>query len=139
MHTAGKHGHEQRAALTWLRLAHVRIFSRCKMYHVASRRHHACIAGPCSTCTAPATPAPLPTPASASAAVPAPSPSPKVAVLTGLSSIPWMIKPLYGFLSDAVPLFGYRRRSYLVLCGLVGASRSKHTSTLPKHSVLSCP
>lgn len=32
-----------------------------------------------------------------------------------------MIKPLYGFLSDAVPLFGYRRSSYLVLCGLLGA------------------
>lgn len=33
-----------------------------------------------------------------------------------------MIKPLYGFLSDAVPLFGYRRCSYLALCGLLGAS-----------------
>ncbi|GLC69288.1 hypothetical protein PLESTF_000811800 [Pleodorina starrii] len=44
----------------------------------------------------------------------------EVAVLTGLSSIPWMIKPLYGFISDSIPLFGYRRRSYLVLCGLMG-------------------
>ncbi|KAG2430376.1 hypothetical protein HYH02_013738 [Chlamydomonas schloesseri] len=44
----------------------------------------------------------------------------EVAVLTGLSSLPWMVKPLYGFLSDSVPLFGYRRRSYLVLCGLLG-------------------
>jgi hypothetical protein len=26
-----------------------------------------------------------------------------------------------GGCSDGVPLFGYRRRSYLVLCGLVGA------------------
>lgn len=32
-----------------------------------------------------------------------------------------MIKPLYGFLSDAVPLFGYRRCSYLVICGILGA------------------
>ncbi|KAG2486124.1 hypothetical protein HYH03_015219 [Edaphochlamys debaryana] len=44
----------------------------------------------------------------------------EVAVLTGLSTIPWMIKPLYGFISDSVPLLGYRRRSYLVLCGLIG-------------------
>ncbi|KAG2422597.1 hypothetical protein HXX76_015924 [Chlamydomonas incerta] len=44
----------------------------------------------------------------------------EVAMLTGLSSLPWMVKPLYGFLSDSVPLFGYRRRSYLVLCGLLG-------------------
>ncbi|KXZ46444.1 hypothetical protein GPECTOR_43g880 [Gonium pectorale] len=46
----------------------------------------------------------------------------EVAVLTGLSSIPWMVKPLYGFISDSVPLFGYRRRSYLVLCGLMGTA-----------------
>lgn len=45
----------------------------------------------------------------------------ELAALTGLFSIPWTIKPLYGFLSDGLPLFGYRRRSYLVLCGLLGA------------------
>ncbi len=28
--------------------------------------------------------------------------------------------PAYRFLSDSVPLFGYRRRSYLVGCGLLG-------------------
>jgi len=44
----------------------------------------------------------------------------EVAILMGLSGIPWVIKPLYGFISDSVPLFGYRRRSYLVLCGLLG-------------------
>jgi hypothetical protein len=31
-----------------------------------------------------------------------------------------MIKPLYGFISDSVPLWGYRRRSYLAVCGLMG-------------------
>ncbi|KAH9547137.1 hypothetical protein CY35_11G019600 [Sphagnum magellanicum] len=45
----------------------------------------------------------------------------ETAFLTGLSALPWLIKPLYGFFSDGVPLFGYRRRSYLVLCGLLGA------------------
>lgn len=44
----------------------------------------------------------------------------QVAVLTGVATIPWMIKPLYGFISDSIPLFGYRRRSYLVACGLLG-------------------
>ncbi|KAJ9521344.1 hypothetical protein QJQ45_001282 [Haematococcus lacustris] len=48
-------------------------------------------------------------------------PSPElVAVLTGLAGLPWMVKPLYGFISDSVPLLGYRRRSYLVLAGLLG-------------------
>lgn len=33
-----------------------------------------------------------------------------------------MIKPVYGFLSDAVPIFGYRRCSYLAICGMAGAA-----------------
>ncbi|KAL5712579.1 hypothetical protein ACHQM5_014738 [Ranunculus cassubicifolius] len=45
----------------------------------------------------------------------------ETAVVTGISALPWLIKPLYGFISDSVPLFGYRRRSYLVLSGLLGA------------------
>jgi hypothetical protein len=45
----------------------------------------------------------------------------QVAVLMGLAGLPWVVKPLYGFISDSVPLFGYRRRSYLILCGLAGA------------------
>eukprot|EP01039_Chlorochromonas_danica_P002257 gene2257-2471_t len=43
------------------------------------------------------------------------------AALMGLTSLPWLVKPLYGFLSDSFPLFGYRRRSYLFLAGLAGS------------------
>lgn len=43
-------------------------------------------------------------------------------MLAGVGAFPWLIKPLYGFLSDTVPLFGYRRRSYLLVCGLISAS-----------------
>ncbi len=28
--------------------------------------------------------------------------------------IPWVIKPLYGLISDFVPVLGYRRRTYLL-------------------------
>ncbi|KNA24269.1 hypothetical protein SOVF_017420, partial [Spinacia oleracea] len=45
----------------------------------------------------------------------------ETAVISGFSSFPWLVKPLYGFISDSIPLFGYRRRSYLVLSGLLGA------------------
>ncbi|XP_044487380.1 folate-biopterin transporter 1, chloroplastic-like isoform X1 [Mangifera indica] len=45
----------------------------------------------------------------------------ETAVIFGFSALPWLIKPLYGFISDSLPLFGYRRRSYLVLSGLLGA------------------
>ncbi|XP_015165648.1 folate-biopterin transporter 1, chloroplastic-like isoform X2 [Solanum tuberosum] len=45
----------------------------------------------------------------------------ETAVISGFSSLPLLAKPLYGFISDSFPLFGYRRRSYLVLSGLFGA------------------
>jgi hypothetical protein len=32
--------------------------------------------------------------------------------------VPWIIKPLWGAISDFVPLFGYRRRPYLVLANV---------------------
>ena len=50
-----------------------------------------------------------------------------------LSTIPWVIKPVYGLLSDFVPLFGRRRKSYFLLTSglaavagfaLVGAEHS---------------
>jgi folate/biopterin transporter len=44
-----------------------------------------------------------------------------VAALTGVATLPWTIKPLFGFLSDGLPIFRYRRRPYLVLSGVIGA------------------
>jgi MFS family permease len=45
-----------------------------------------------------------------------------VQIAAGLAvlDVPWVVKPLYGMLSDFLPLFGYRRRSYLLLAN-VGA------------------
>src|SRR5207244_5380586 len=39
--------------------------------------------------------------------------SDQVAQLFAVLTIPWIIKPLYGLISDLVPLLGYRRKSYL--------------------------
>jgi hypothetical protein len=39
--------------------------------------------------------------------------------------MPWVVKPLYGFISDSIPLFGYRRRSYLAVCGFLGGWPSR--------------
>lgn len=33
--------------------------------------------------------------------------------------IPWMLKPLLGLLTDTCPLFGYRRKYYILICGAV--------------------
>ncbi|WP_353931158.1 folate/biopterin family MFS transporter [Okeanomitos corallinicola TIOX110] len=45
----------------------------------------------------------------------------EVSALLGVVALPWMIKPLFGFISDGLPIFGYRRRPYLVLSGILGA------------------
>ncbi|ALJ68578.1 folate-biopterin transporter [Synechocystis sp. PCC 6803] len=42
--------------------------------------------------------------------------------LIGLGAAPWILKPVLGLMSDTVPLFGYRRRSYLWLSGLMGSA-----------------
>lgn len=44
----------------------------------------------------------------------------QVAALMGVAALPWIIKPVFGFLSDSLPLFGYRRRSYIILSGFLG-------------------
>ncbi len=36
-------------------------------------------------------------------------------------NLPWIIKPVYGVVSDFVPLFGYRRKAYLVFANAVAA------------------
>ena len=37
-----------------------------------------------------------------------------------LKTTPWMIKPLWGILSDNVLFLGYRRKSYILLNGIIG-------------------
>lgn len=44
----------------------------------------------------------------------------EVSALVGVAALPWMIKPLFGFISDGLPIFGYRRRPYLILSGILG-------------------
>jgi folate/biopterin transporter len=45
----------------------------------------------------------------------------EVSAMMGIVSIPWMVKPLLGFISDGLPILGYRRRPYLILSGVLGA------------------
>jgi len=46
----------------------------------------------------------------------------EVASLVGIAMLPWTIKPFYGLVSDSLPIFGYRRRPYLVISSLLSAS-----------------
>lgn len=54
----------------------------------------------------------------------------EVAALTGIAAFPWIIKPLFGFISDGLPIFGYRRRPYLILSGLLGCASWLALATL---------
>lgn len=45
-----------------------------------------------------------------------------IMMLGSVTTAPWMIKPLYGWLSDTFPLWGYRRKSYMILSGILGAA-----------------
>ncbi|MEH2193311.1 MAG: folate/biopterin family MFS transporter [Nostoc sp.] len=46
----------------------------------------------------------------------------EVSTLLGIVFLPWMIKPVFGFISDGLPIFGYRRRPYLILSGILGTA-----------------
>ena len=41
--------------------------------------------------------------------------APQVTAYLTILNLPWIIKPVYGIVSDFLPLFGYRRKSYLLL------------------------
>ncbi|MFZ2017903.1 MAG: hypothetical protein WAU90_04400 [Methyloceanibacter sp.] len=46
----------------------------------------------------------------------------ELAALMALLAVPWTIKPIFGLLSDFVPLFGSRRRNYLLLANALAAA-----------------
>lgn len=41
--------------------------------------------------------------------------------LRATAAIPWIIKPVYGMLSDSVPIWGTRRKSYLLIFSAISA------------------
>ena len=42
----------------------------------------------------------------------------QVTAFITLFNLPWIIKPVYGLVSDFLPLFGYRRKSYLIIANI---------------------
>lgn len=41
-------------------------------------------------------------------------------IYAGITSIPWIVKPLWGLLTDVLPIYGYRRRPYFIFAGFLG-------------------
>ncbi|HYL19601.1 MAG TPA: MFS transporter [Burkholderiales bacterium] len=57
----------------------------------------------------------------------------EVATFFAITGVPWMVKPIYGLISDFLPLFGRRRTSYFLLstalaaaCGFALAGMHSH-------------
>lgn len=42
-----------------------------------------------------------------------------IMLIGSLTNIPWMIKPVYGFLSDSFPIFSLRRKPYIFISGAI--------------------
>ena len=51
-----------------------------------------------------------------------------------ISTIPWFIKPVYGLISDFVPLFGRRRKSYFLLTCLLSTVSGIGLAFMPQHT-----
>ena len=47
---------------------------------------------------------------------------PQLQLYKALISLPWALKPLVGILSDAVPLFGYRKAPYILVATILGVA-----------------
>ncbi|HEY7576848.1 MAG TPA: MFS transporter [Acetobacteraceae bacterium] len=46
----------------------------------------------------------------------------QIAASLAVLDVPWIVKPVFGMLSDFLPLFGYRRRSYLLVANVAAAA-----------------
>ena len=58
----------------------------------------------------------------------------QIATFFAITVVPWLIKPVYGLLSDFVPLFGYHRKSYLLLTSGTAAVAGFLLALLGEHS-----
>jgi predicted MFS family arabinose efflux permease len=56
----------------------------------------------------------------------------QLATFTFIITTPWFIKPIYGLLSDFIPLFGSRRRSYLLITSTLAAAAAVAVSLRPQ-------
>ncbi|GKC40896.1 probable folate-biopterin transporter 6 [Tanacetum coccineum] len=44
----------------------------------------------------------------------------RVQLFIGLYHIPWVMKPVWGLMTDVFPVMGYKRRPYFIIAGVVG-------------------
>jgi MFS family permease len=57
----------------------------------------------------------------------------EVATFFAITGVPWMVKPVYGLISDFLPLFGRRRTSYFMLSTTLAAGCGFALALMPQH------
>jgi predicted MFS family arabinose efflux permease len=60
----------------------------------------------------------------------------QVTAFLTLFNLPWVIKPVYGLISDFIPLFGYRRKSYLLIANVAAIAGFFWATQIDTPSVL---
>ena len=60
----------------------------------------------------------------------------RISASLAILDLPWVIKPLWGAISDFVPLFGYRRRPYLILANLAAFGAFAWVATIDTASAM---
>ncbi|KAJ4953776.1 hypothetical protein NE237_030608 [Protea cynaroides] len=59
-----------------------------------------------------------------------------VQLFIGLYYIPWLMKPIWGLLTDVFPIGGYQRRPYFIIAGVLGIVSSLTVAVTAKLSVI---
>jgi len=64
----------------------------------------------------------------------------QLATINSITHIPWAIKPILGLITDLVPICGYRRKIYIILCGIINLLcwlfMTFYTHTVPMATVM---
>jgi len=60
---------------------------------------------------------------------------PKMQVYRAVTMLPWAMKPLFGLVSDAVPIFGYRKAPYIVVVTVVAVCAHAAIGLSPERSL----
>ena len=58
----------------------------------------------------------------------------QTATFFSITIIPWLVKPVYGLISDFIPLFGQRRKSYFILTSGIAAAMGLVLTVMESYS-----
>lgn len=62
-------------------------------------------------------------------------PAPQVQIYSGISALPWSLKPIIGLLSDMLPILGYNKAPYMLIATIGGLLGLLYMSILPHAAV----